>query len=87
MLIEFIKRHKPGQLWVLFSEEYLGPVVRWIPGYEGIFLRWLFYKMTFRKIGKKAFIWPSVYMTHTYNIVAGKYLAINRGSTSTGGAA
>ncbi len=80
MLIEFIKRHKPGQIWVLFLEEYLGPMVRWIPGYEGMFIRWLFYKMTFKHLGKKALIWPSVYITHSYNMVVGRYLAINRGA-------
>ncbi|MEW6170864.1 MAG: DapH/DapD/GlmU-related protein [Candidatus Omnitrophota bacterium] len=80
MLIEFIKRHKPRQIWVLFLEEYFGIVVRWIPGYEGMFIRWLFYKMTFKKIGKKSLVWPSVYIIHSYNIVAGKYLAINTGT-------
>lgn len=79
MLMQFVKRHDLKQLWVLFLEEYLGTLLRGIPGYEGMFLRWLFCKATFKKIGKKALIWPSVYVTHAYNIVAGDHLAINRG--------
>jgi acetyltransferase-like isoleucine patch superfamily enzyme len=79
MLMYFIRRHSLRQVWVLFLEEYLGALLRCIPGYEGMFLRWLFCKMTFKRIGKKALIWPSAYITHGYNIVAGDYLAINRG--------
>ncbi|MBU2103019.1 MAG: sugar O-acetyltransferase [Candidatus Omnitrophica bacterium] len=80
MLIGFIKRHNVRQIWVLFLEEYLGAILRCVPGYEGMLVRWLSYKMMFKKIGKKALIWPSVYITHSYNIVAGNHLAINRGS-------
>lgn len=80
MLMNFMKRHTLAQLWVLFLEEYIAPLIRWIPSYEGMLIRHLFYKMTFKKIGKKYLIWPSVYLTHTYNISSGQYLSINRGA-------
>lgn len=80
MLLRFLKRHTFRQIRALILEEYIGFLLRPIPGYEGMLMRWLLYKMTFKKIGGNALIWPNVFITHSYNIVAGDYLAINYGA-------
>ncbi len=79
-LYRFIKRHRVRDVFSLFVEEYIGLLVRFIPGYEGMFLRWLLFKATFKKIGKKSLVWPGVFITHGYNITAGDALAINCGT-------
>lgn len=79
-LFGFLKRHKLKHIVTLCFEEYLGLLVRYIPGYEGMLFRWLLCKVTFKKIGSKSLIWPNVYMTHTYNIIAGDCIAINVGA-------
>lgn len=80
MILQFLKRHGPRQIAVLFIEEYLGTFLRYIPGYEGMLLRRALMRITFRRIGSDALIWPSVFITHGYNIEAGVCLAVNWGT-------
>lgn len=80
MLKNFLKRYTLSQRLALLLEEYLGFIVRYIPSYEGMLIRRLFYKITFKKIGKYSLIWPNVYITHCFNIMAGNYLCINWGT-------
>jgi acetyltransferase-like isoleucine patch superfamily enzyme len=42
--------------------------------------RWLFYKLTFKKLGRNPLIYSNVFITHSYNISAGTNLAIGRGA-------
>lgn len=84
MLAAFLKRHSFSQIVTLTAEEYLGFLVRYVPGYEGMLLRRLLYKVTFGKIGSQSLIWPNVQITHSYNIKAGKCLAINYGACLDG---
>jgi maltose O-acetyltransferase len=80
MLWKFLKRHSIKQIFCLVLEEYLGFLFRYLPGYEGMYLRWLLGKITFKKIGKKILIWPNVFITHSYNINAGDFISINYGT-------
>jgi acetyltransferase-like isoleucine patch superfamily enzyme len=80
MLFKFLKRHSLKQLSKLFFEEYLGFIVRPLPGYEGMLFRKITYKLLFNRIGKKILIWPGVFLTHTYGISAGNCLSINAGT-------
>jgi len=80
MLITFLKRYSLRQLFKLFCEEYIGFVVRYLPGYEGMLLRKALYKFIFNKMGTGILIWPDVFLTHTYAIGAGSYISINAGT-------
>jgi len=80
MLAQFLKRHSLRQVLVLFVEEYLGWLLRNLPGYEGMKLRSLLYRCTFKQLGKHSLIYQNVYLTHTYNISAGSHFAVNVGT-------
>ncbi|MFC1631917.1 acyltransferase [Candidatus Omnitrophota bacterium] len=84
MLIKMFKKYTWKQILVLAIEEYLGSLVSYLPGNEGMFLRWLVYKITFKKIGKRSFTWPNVCIRHSYNISAGDYFNVNVGSYIAG---
>lgn len=80
LIVSFLKRYTWKQKLFLILEEYLGFTVRYLPSYEGMLLRWVFYKMTFKKLGWHPYIWPNVYITHGFNIIAGDNLCINYGA-------
>ena len=77
MLKNFLRRYTLRQKLTLLLEEYLVFLIRYIPSYEGMFIRRLFYKVVFKKAGKHSLIWPNVYITHCFNINSGDYLCIN----------
>ena len=79
----FSKRYNQHLLHIIF-EEYIGWIVRSLPGFMGIGIRWLVYRMLFQKLDSFAFIYAGVYLTHTYGIRAGKSLAINSGALLDG---
>lgn len=79
-LFNFIQRHSVGNILVLVLEEYLFPIVRIIPGYEGMLIRWIFFKVTFKKIGAMSYVYTNTHIMHAYNIAAGDHLAINKGA-------
>lgn len=80
MLGDFLKRYNPMQILNLIFEDHIQFILKNIPSYEGILIRRLFYKLIFKKIGVKSFIFTNVYITHAYNIIAGDYLAVNVGT-------
>jgi acetyltransferase-like isoleucine patch superfamily enzyme len=67
------------QLIVLFLEEYVAWVVRYIPGFEGFLLRYGFYKLICKKMEPMPFIFPGAYLQHCYGIEVGRNLNVNRG--------
>jgi acetyltransferase-like isoleucine patch superfamily enzyme len=79
----FSKRYNQHLLHIIL-EEYLGWIVRSLPGFMGIGIRWFVYRLLFQKLDSFAFIYPGVYLTHTYGIRAGKSLAINSGALLDG---
>jgi maltose O-acetyltransferase len=77
-------RKYQGHLLHLVAEEYLGFLFRHLPGMEGILLRRLVYGKLFRRLGSSSLIYPGVYLTHTYGIVAGDHLSVNTGALLDG---
>ncbi len=76
---KFFKSFSLKQLIVLVLEEYVAWMVRYIPGFEGFVLRYLFYKMLCKKMERFPFIFPGAYLQHCYGIEVGRNLNVNRG--------
>ena len=75
----FFKSFSIKQLLVLFLEEYVAWIFRYIPGFEGFALRYVFYKLLCKKIQAFPFIFPGAFFQHSYGIEAGRNLNVNRG--------
>jgi acetyltransferase-like isoleucine patch superfamily enzyme len=74
------REHSLSQIATLLAEQYLGLLLRWLPGFEGIALRSCFYRLLFGRLEGFAFIYPGAWLDHSYNISAGPSLAINTGA-------
>lgn len=74
------REHSLLQLAALLTEQYLGVLLRWLPGFTGIALRCAFYRLLFERLEGFAFIYPGAWLDHSYNISAGPALAINTGA-------
>jgi maltose O-acetyltransferase len=74
------REHSLRQIATLLAEQYLGLLLRWLPGFEGIALRSFLYRLLFRRLEGFAFIYPGAWLDHSYNISAGPSLAINTGA-------
>lgn len=77
LLRVFLRQFKARQIACLVAEEYLAWIVRYLPGYEGFTLRYLFYKLLFKKLGGFAYFYPGTRMQHVYGIEAGRNLHVN----------
>ncbi len=73
----FIRRNGIKAVVLHGVEIYLGSLLRWLPGPEGIILRALLFRCLFAKCGEDLIIYPHVYMIFSNRITAGKRLAIN----------
>lgn len=80
LLSNFISGNSAKTIFFVILEEYIGPLMRILPGYEGMVIRWLFCKVTFKKIGSLSHIFSGAFISHAYNITAGDCLAIQRGA-------
>ena len=58
-------------------EIYLGVLLRWLPGPEGIIMRSLLFRCLFSKCATSLMIYPNVYIIFSNQIVAGERLAVN----------
>ncbi len=76
----FTKDHGFGKLVVLFLEEYASVILRGFPGLEGMWLRWLFAKLTFKRMGRFSLIYREVILTHTYALECGDNVSMYYGS-------
>ncbi len=79
----FIKQYR-SHLLHLEAEEYLGWLIRYLPGFLGVIIRFLVYKLLMKKIKALILIYPGVFLTHTYGISAGKSVSINTGAILDG---
>ena len=75
----FFKSFSLRQITALILEEYVAWIFRYLPGFEGFTLRYLFYKLICKKIEPFPFIFPGAHLQHSYGLEAGKNLNINRG--------
>ena len=80
ILTNFLKRYKLKEIMRLLLEQHLMFIFRSMPGYEGIVLRRLVYKLIFGKIGKDSLVYVNVHITHAYNMSIGHGLGINSGA-------
>ena len=74
------REHSLREIATLIAEQYLGLLLRWLPGFEGIAIRSGFYRLLFARLEGFAFIYSGAYLDHSYNIHAGRALAINTGA-------
>jgi acetyltransferase-like isoleucine patch superfamily enzyme len=74
------REHSLRAIATLLVEQYVGLLLRWLPGFEGIALRSFFYRMLFARLEGFAFVYQGAYLDHTHNIRAGPSLAINTGA-------
>jgi acetyltransferase-like isoleucine patch superfamily enzyme len=79
----FSRRYR-GRLVHLTIEEHVGWILRSLPGVVGMWLRAGFYRLLFERLASFAYIYPGVYLTHTYAIRAGRGLAVNTGALIDG---
>ncbi len=68
------------QLVVVWLEEWVGTLLRPVPSFTGFVLRFLFYKLTFARLGGFCFIYGGARLSHTYGIRAGRDLHVNAGA-------
>lgn len=76
---KFFKSVSIRQVFVLFLEEYAAWLFRYIPGFEGFFLRYVFYKILCKRIEPFPFIFSGVFLQHSYGIEIGRNFNANRG--------
>jgi maltose O-acetyltransferase len=77
-------RFYKGHLFHIISEEYLLWFSRFLPGFTGLFIRWLVYKCLLGKLDSFARIYPGVFFTHTYGIRIGRDFGVNTGTLLDG---
>jgi acetyltransferase-like isoleucine patch superfamily enzyme len=82
-VIRFIRRYG-SRLLHLWIEEFFGWIIRSLPGLTGMVLRWLFYRLMFKRIDSFCFIYPGVYIVHSYGLSVGKSFSINSGAMIDG---
>jgi acetyltransferase-like isoleucine patch superfamily enzyme len=80
----FLRRLSFRQLATVWAEEFIGMLLRPIPGFLGFTLRYLFYKLLFTRLGGFSFIYNGVYFQHCYGIDAGRNLHISAGAVIFG---
>jgi acetyltransferase-like isoleucine patch superfamily enzyme len=66
------------QLLVRVAEEYLWWIIRSLPGYEGVVLRYLFLKCTTRRLAGFCWISQGCTVSNSYALSIGKNFATNR---------
>lgn len=79
-LLGFLKRNGIKSILLHILEIYVGMILRFLPGIEGLLLRSLFYRALFKSAGGKLLIYPNVYIIFSHNISAGERVAINSGT-------
>lgn len=70
--------YTPKQLMVRVAEEYVWWVLRSLPGFGGVWLRYLFLKCTTARLEGFCWITQGCTIVNSYNLSIGKGFAINR---------
>lgn len=79
-IIAFIRRNGLRVVIAHVLEIYVGALIRWLPGIEGLFLRGLLYGWLCRSVGKSLLIYPNVYIVFSNRLRIGQRVAINVGT-------
>lgn len=69
-----------GQLVVVLLDEWLGALVRSIPGLTGCVLRYAYFRMTFAKLEGFCFVASGARLTHSYGMRVGRNFHLNSGA-------
>lgn len=82
MMLSNVRRilgsYRMKELLVRIAEEYLWWIIKSWPGFEGLFLRYLFLKCTTRRLDGFCWISQGCTITNSYGLSIGKGFAINR---------
>ena len=79
-IIAFLRRNGMRAVVTHALEIYIGALLRWLPGIEGLLLRGLFYRALVQRGGKSLLIYPSVYIIFSHRMTVGQRVAINVGT-------
>lgn len=80
LLRGFLRAFSPHKLAVIWTEEWIGALLRPIPSFTGFALRYALYKLLFARLDGFCFIYGGARLFHTYGIRAGNNLHINGGA-------
>ena len=79
-IFAFINRNGMRAIITHTLEIYVGALIRWLPGVEGLILRGLFYRVLFKGSSNDLLIYPSVYIIFSHRMTVGRRVAINVGT-------
>jgi len=79
-LARFVRQARPRELATIWAEEWIGGLLRGLPGLTGFTLRHLLYRGLFARLEGFSFIYPGARLTRTYGIRAGRDLHVNSGA-------
>lgn len=79
-ILSFIRRNGLRAILAHALEIYVGALLRWLPGVEGLLLRALFYRSLFSVSGPSLLIYPNVYIIFSDRMSVGRRVAINVGT-------
>ena len=68
------------QALVVYLDEWLGAILRPIPGLIGAGLRWAYCRLVFARLDGFCFIRPGARITHSYGMSVGRNLHLNGGT-------
>ena len=80
----FLRTLTPRKAATVWAEDFVGMLVRPIPGFLGFGLRFLLYRGLFARLGGFPFIYKGVYFEHCYGIDAGSNLHVSAGAVLYG---
>lgn len=80
----FLRTLSLRQAATVWAEDWIGMLVRPIPGFVGFGLRWMLYRTLFARLGGFPFIYKGVYFEHCYGIDAGSNLHVSAGAVLYG---
>jgi acetyltransferase-like isoleucine patch superfamily enzyme len=80
MLRNYLRSVSPGRVLAVAAEEYVGTLLRPVPGFEGFALRWLLYKVLCRRLAGFCYIYPGARLSHVYGMSIGRNFHVNAGA-------
>ena len=75
----FVRTYGLRRLASVWAEEWIGWLLRSIPGLTGFGLRYLLYRALFARLDGFCFLYPGARIMHAYGIAAGRNLHVNAG--------
>ncbi|MGH7895459.1 MAG: acyltransferase [Candidatus Binatia bacterium] len=75
----FVRAYGLRRLGAIWAEEWIGWLVRSVPGLTGFGLRYLLYRGLFARLDGFCFLYPGVRIMHAYAVRAGRNLHVNAG--------